>query len=178
MSRRLKSPAFWSFVQQLLRLASKKSSKPALMTLCEGNPMVTGGFSSQMVSGAERVTMSWQHHFPPELVTDKCPTPQPAHRNSKFIAIHYWRNFPVNSRLLDHRHLGLGEKTAVVFIAQMITQRASFWEEYSKFKILFQWILSNWRQIIQLWFGDLQSVGGKHSVMSVDFVQSRSVVSV
>ena len=125
------------------------------MTLCEGNPMVTDGFSSQMVSGAERVTMSRQHHFPPELVTDKCPTPQPAHRNPKCIAIHYRRKFSGNSRLLDHSHLGLGEKTVAVFIAtQMITQRASFWEEYSKFKILFHWILSNWRQIIQLLFGD------------------------
>ena len=34
----------------------------ALLTLCEGNPPVTGGFPSQKASNVESVSMPWRHH--------------------------------------------------------------------------------------------------------------------
>ena len=43
----------------LFRLTSRKHQSPASLTLCEGNPVVTGGFRSQMVSKSESVSMSW-----------------------------------------------------------------------------------------------------------------------
>ena len=46
---------------RLFKPTSKKS-KPALLTLCEGNPPVTGGFRSQRASNAETVFIWWRHH--------------------------------------------------------------------------------------------------------------------
>ena len=40
----------------------KKTSKPVLLVLCEGNPPVTGGFPSQRASDAESVSMAWRQH--------------------------------------------------------------------------------------------------------------------
>ena len=34
----------------------------ALLALCEGNPPVTGGFSSQRASNSERISMWWRLH--------------------------------------------------------------------------------------------------------------------
>ena len=42
-------------------LTSQKIAKPALLALCEGNPLVTGGFSSPTVSNAGSA-MAWRHH--------------------------------------------------------------------------------------------------------------------
>ena len=42
------------------RLTQKKSGRPVLLALCEGNPPPTGGFPSQKASIAESV--SWRHH--------------------------------------------------------------------------------------------------------------------
>ena len=39
-----------------------KCPSAALLTLCEGNPPVTGGFPSQRASNAESVSMSWSPH--------------------------------------------------------------------------------------------------------------------
>ena len=44
------------------RPATKKTSKPALLTLCEANLPVTGGFPSQRASNAETVFIWWRHH--------------------------------------------------------------------------------------------------------------------
>ena len=48
--------------KSLFKLTSKNTSKPALLSLCEGNPPVTGGFPSQRVSNAENVSIWWRHH--------------------------------------------------------------------------------------------------------------------
>ena len=49
---------------RLFRRTSKKISKPRVTDLCEGNPLVTGGFPSQRASNANNVsvwsmTSSW-----------------------------------------------------------------------------------------------------------------------
>ena len=47
----------------LFRLTSNKTSKPALLALCEGNPPVTGGFPSQRASGIDSISMtSWRQN--------------------------------------------------------------------------------------------------------------------
>ena len=56
-----------------LRLTSKKSSKPALLVLCEGNPPVTGGFISQRASNTENVSISCRHN---DLQETKIPLKQ------------------------------------------------------------------------------------------------------
>ena len=50
------------FFNSLFRVTSKKTSKPLLLVLCEGNPPVTGGFPSQRASNMESVSMLWHHH--------------------------------------------------------------------------------------------------------------------
>ena len=39
----------------------KETSKLGVTGLCEGNPLVTGGFPSQRASGAENVSIWWRH---------------------------------------------------------------------------------------------------------------------
>ena len=46
----------------LLKLRSKKASKPHITGLCEGNPAVTSGLPSQRTSNAENVSIWWRHH--------------------------------------------------------------------------------------------------------------------
>ena len=46
----------------LLRRRSKKTSKPRVTCLCEGNPLVTGVFPSQRASNVEKVSIWWCHH--------------------------------------------------------------------------------------------------------------------
>ena len=51
----------WSFW-----LTSKKYRSSALLALCVGNLLVTGGFPSHRASNAESTSMSWRHHeIPP-----------------------------------------------------------------------------------------------------------------
>ena len=48
---------------RLFRLTSKKHQGSALLTLCDGNPPVTGGFPSQRTNNSESVSMALcQHH--------------------------------------------------------------------------------------------------------------------
>ena len=49
-------------LNRLSGLRPKKTSKPALLALCEGNPPVTGGFPPQKASNTESVSMVWRHH--------------------------------------------------------------------------------------------------------------------
>ena len=42
---------------------SKKTSKFSVTGLCEGNPLVSGGFPSQRASNAENVSIWWRHHL-------------------------------------------------------------------------------------------------------------------
>ena len=44
------------------RRRTKKTSKLCVTGLCEGNPPLTGGFSSQRASRAENVSIWWRHH--------------------------------------------------------------------------------------------------------------------
>ena len=46
----------------LFRLTIKKNQSSALLTVCEGNPLVTCGFPSQRASNMENVSMPWRHH--------------------------------------------------------------------------------------------------------------------
>ena len=47
---------------RLFRLTSTKTSKPALLALCEGNPPVTGQFPSQRASSAKTLSIWWRRH--------------------------------------------------------------------------------------------------------------------
>ena len=51
----------------LFWLTWKKTWKPVLLVLCEGKPLVTGGFPSQRASNAESISISSHHHEWPEL---------------------------------------------------------------------------------------------------------------
>ena len=46
----------------LFRRRSKKTSKPCVTGLCEGNPPVTGGFPSQKASNSENISIWWRHY--------------------------------------------------------------------------------------------------------------------
>ena len=46
----------------LFRRRSNKTSKSALLTLCEGNSPVTGEFPTQRASNTENVSIWWRHH--------------------------------------------------------------------------------------------------------------------
>ena len=49
-------------LNRLFRRRSKETWKFRATGLCEGNPPVTGGFSSQRASNAETVFIWWHHH--------------------------------------------------------------------------------------------------------------------
>ena len=55
----LKSPATRSFLQQFVL-----ANIITLLTICEGNPPVAGGFPSQRASNEETISMSWRYHEP------------------------------------------------------------------------------------------------------------------
>ena len=46
----------------LFRRKSKKTSKPRVTGLCEGNSTVTGEFLAQMASNVDNVSIWWRHH--------------------------------------------------------------------------------------------------------------------
>ena len=48
-------------LKRLFRRRSKKTSKLRVTGLCEGNPLMTGGFPSQRASNAE-ISIWWRHH--------------------------------------------------------------------------------------------------------------------
>ena len=58
-SWRLKLPPTPPFVQLFHQADNNENT---LLTLCEGNPPVTGGFPSQMASDVDSVSMPWRHH--------------------------------------------------------------------------------------------------------------------
>ena len=47
---------------RLFRHTSKKTSKPCVTGLCEGNSPVTDEFPAQRASNAENVSIWWRHH--------------------------------------------------------------------------------------------------------------------
>ena len=59
-------PATPLFVQPFFRRLSKKTTEPALLALCKGNPpVIDWWFPSQRASHAERISMSpWQPKYP------------------------------------------------------------------------------------------------------------------
>ena len=63
---RLKSPASRLLSQPFLRRKSKKTSKPRVTGLCEGNPPVTGGFPSQRARNVENIYIWWRRHYWPK----------------------------------------------------------------------------------------------------------------
>ena len=50
-------------LRRLFRRTSKKTSKPELLALCEGNPPVTCGFPTQRASNAETFYIWWHQHY-------------------------------------------------------------------------------------------------------------------
>ena len=50
------------FLNRLFKHRSKKTSKPRVTCLCEGNSPVTGEFPAQRASNAENVSIWWRHH--------------------------------------------------------------------------------------------------------------------
>ena len=53
----------------LFRCRSKKTSKLHVFGLCEGNPLVTGGFPSQRASNTEKASIWWHHHVTPYKIS-------------------------------------------------------------------------------------------------------------
>ena len=51
-----------SIVCHSFKRRSKKAQKLCVTGLCEGNPPVTDGFSSQRASNAENISIPWLHH--------------------------------------------------------------------------------------------------------------------
>ena len=49
-------------LNRLFKRLSKETSKLHITGLCEGNPLVIGGFLSQKASDAETVSIWWRHH--------------------------------------------------------------------------------------------------------------------
>ena len=49
-------------LNRLFGRRSKKTSKPRVTGLCEGNSPVTGEFPAQRASNAENVSIWWRHH--------------------------------------------------------------------------------------------------------------------
>ena len=49
------------FLNHLFSCRSKKTSKLCVTGICEGNPLVTGGFPSQRASNVENVSIWWCH---------------------------------------------------------------------------------------------------------------------
>ena len=49
-------------LKRLFRHRSKKTSKPRVTGLCEGNSPVTGEFPAQGASNTENVSIWWRHH--------------------------------------------------------------------------------------------------------------------
>ena len=49
-------------LKRLFRRRSKKTSNFYVAGLCEGNPPVTSGFSSERASNAKNVSIWWRHH--------------------------------------------------------------------------------------------------------------------
>ena len=49
-------------VNRLVKRRSNKTSKLRVIGLCEGNSPVTGEFSAQRTSNAEKVSIGWRHH--------------------------------------------------------------------------------------------------------------------
>ena len=62
---RSKSPVYRhiDYFNRLLRCTSKKISQLCVTCLCEGNPIVTGGFHSQSASNAENASICRRHHY-------------------------------------------------------------------------------------------------------------------
>ena len=57
----LKSPTYPLFAQPFVLAQIKGISKLCVTGLCEGNPLVTGGFHSQRASDMENVSIWWHH---------------------------------------------------------------------------------------------------------------------
>ena len=50
-------------INPLFRRRSKKTSKPRVTCLCEGNSPVTGEFPAQRASNAENISSWWRHYM-------------------------------------------------------------------------------------------------------------------
>ena len=59
----LELPVNWVFLfNTLFGLTTKKHQRSLLLSLCEGNPLVTGGFPAQRDSNVEYVSIWWHHN--------------------------------------------------------------------------------------------------------------------
>ena len=56
-------------LNRLFECRSKKTTKPCVTGLCEGNSPVTGEFRSQRASNAEKVSIWWRHHVLNQSIT-------------------------------------------------------------------------------------------------------------
>ena len=54
---------FYGLFNSLFRQTHRKYHSTVLLTLCMGNPSVIGGLQTQWASNAERISMSWCHHW-------------------------------------------------------------------------------------------------------------------
>ena len=62
-------------LNRLFRRRSNKTSKSALLALCEGNSPVTGEFPAQRASNAEHVSIWWRHHVVLKVMHNRVAIP-------------------------------------------------------------------------------------------------------
>ena len=73
----------------LFRRRAKKTSKPRVTGLCEGNSSVTGEFPAQMASNAENASIWWRHHARMCLVYDSSHRKQSHHGGWWLSGVHF-----------------------------------------------------------------------------------------
>ena len=72
----------------LFRRRSKKTLKPHIAGICEGNPPVTSGFPSQRASDMENVPIWWSHHVGTKPIAEPMLTYGPSdHQGQIFMKI-------------------------------------------------------------------------------------------
>ena len=54
-------------INSLFRVTMKKHQRSTLLSLCEGNPLVTGGFLTQRDSNTKNDSIWWQHNGPRKM---------------------------------------------------------------------------------------------------------------
>ena len=106
----------------LFRGRSKKTSKLHVTGLCHGNPLMIGGFPSQMVSNVENVSIWWHHHG---LQQKSC------HWINCFMKIMYYKfmfhYIPVQNQVQFALSTPASFVSRYADIAEFVTDHMTYW---------------------------------------------------
>ena len=131
---------------------SKKTSKPRVTGLCEGNSPVTGEFPAQKVSNAENVFNWWRHHAfwgnPP--LTGGYPSQKGTVRQRELWCFLLVINL---IKLLNKQSIWHGSKTPCAHMASLKWFRSNVVEKHFRAFVIFSDI-----NIPQLWIYTLSYV--------------------